>query len=379
MPRPKKSRPNRSDGRYEVKITIDRNYDGSLIRKSFYSDISKEDARRQAEEYKVNIKARELAGIPQMDDNVTFGDWAYVWLEKYKLGTVSEHSYDDTYKRPVESYLLPEFGQCKLTSITPVDVQSFLNRFALKYSDETLKKVKNCLKNIFETAIENDKCIKNPAKNISSITSKVEKVQKRTYKEEDAATILTFAETHKFGLYIKILLELGLRCSELCGLKWSDIDFDEKTIFVERAVTPVKNKPNVHKPKTKTSCRILPLSTKMVEALAAAMAEAEKQLIGNKNIRDEFIMQTVAGNLFTDSSFTKYRYKPFFKDLHKAYPDIECLTPHELRHTCGTLLYKRTKDLYAVSKYLGHSSVEITAKLYVHDSVDLLRTHLQIE
>ncbi len=379
MPRPKKEKPNRSDGRYEVKIDIGRDYNGNRIRKSFYSDISKEDAKRQANEYKINVKAKELAGIPQKDYDVTFEEWSYIWLEKYKLGTVSEQSYDDTYKRPVESYLLPVFGQYKLTSITPVDVQSFLNQFALKYSDETLKKVKNCLKNIFETAIENDKCIKNPAKHISSITSKVEKKEKRTYEEKDSFTILAFAEKHRFGLYVKILLELGLRCSELCGLKWGDIDFEEKTISIERAVTPVKNKPNVHKPKTKTSCRVLPVSTKMAEALAAAKDEAKKQLSDNQKINEQFILQTINHGLFTDSSFTKYRYKPFFKDLHKEHPEISYLTPHELRHTCGTLLYKRTKDLYAVSKYLGHSSVEITAKLYVHDSVDLLRTHLQIE
>lgn len=53
MPRPKKSQPNRADGRYEVKITIGKNFDGSPRRKSFYSSISKEDAKRQAEEYKI--------------------------------------------------------------------------------------------------------------------------------------------------------------------------------------------------------------------------------------------------------------------------------------------------------------------------------------
>ena len=53
MPRPKKQAPNRKDGLCEIKITIGKRLDGGLIRKSFYSHISKEDARKQAERYKI--------------------------------------------------------------------------------------------------------------------------------------------------------------------------------------------------------------------------------------------------------------------------------------------------------------------------------------
>lgn len=55
---------------------------------------------------------------------------------------------------------------------------------------------------------------------------------------------------------------------------------------------------------------------------------------------------------------------------------IPSLSPHELRHTCGTLLYARTKNIYAVSKFLGHANINITAKIYVHNDVDTLRESL---
>ena len=67
MARPKKEAPNRSDGRYEVKITIGHDMNRKPIRKSFYSDVSKEDARQQAEAYRINSKASELAGIGIID------------------------------------------------------------------------------------------------------------------------------------------------------------------------------------------------------------------------------------------------------------------------------------------------------------------------
>ena len=83
-------------------------------------------------------------------------------------------------------------------------------------------------------------------------------------------------------------------------------------------------------------------------------------------------------------NFTAKRYKTFFDRYVDSLPKSEGdkfprLTPHELRHTCGTLLYADSKNIYAVSKYLGHSDVSITAKLYVHNDIDILRESLRIE
>ena len=53
-------------------------------------------------------------------------------------------------------------------------------------------------------------------------------------------------------------------------------------------------------------------------------------------------------------------------------------TPHELRHTRGSLLYKATGDIYAVSRFLGHSSVKVTEQIYVHVDAEDIRKQLQI-
>ena len=71
-------------------------------------------------------------------------------------------------------------------------------------------------------------------------------------------------------------------------------------------------------------------------------------------------------------------FKIFWRDLQAQRPEIGEFTPHEMRHTCGTRLYEQTHDIYAVSKFLGHSSIEITARYYVHSNVETLRTSLNI-
>ena len=264
-------------------------------------------------------------------------------------------------------YLIPRFGEAYLQNIQPIDIQEFYNDMQVKYRSSTLQKVKSCLNAIYETAIDNELCYKNPAKNIKyKIVNESER--KETYSESETAMILAFSDTHKYGLYIRILLELGLRCSELLGLMWSDIDYENKSVSIQRACTKMNYRPFVDTPKSRTSRRVLPLSTDL-------LTQFEKRKDGG----DQDFIVNYKGKPLTPDSFSLNRYRTFFKDLQKDYPAIKKLSPHELRHTCGTLLYARTKDIFAVSKYLGHSDVNITTKLYVHENADILRDHLGIK
>ena len=210
---------------------------------------------------------------------------------------------------------------------------------------------------IFETAIDNDICRKNPCRNATA-KSKLKSKEKRTYTQPEMDEILSLCDQHKYGIYVRILLQLGLRCSELCGLKWEDIDFEKQTVSILRACTDDNGKVIIDLPKSDKSIRTLPVPENLITAL--------KKIPGEKK---GFIVVSAKGNNITPKSFSERRYRTFFKDMGIK----KRLNPHELRHTCGTLLYNKTHDIYAVSKFLGHSSVAITAKLYVHDSPEVLR------
>lgn len=117
MGRPRKELPNHASGMYEVKITIGHDFDGKLIRKSFYSSISKADARAKAEEYKINQAVYEKTGELPDPSAMTFETWARKWLDTYKKGVVKEHTYNFTYKSNVEKYLIPYFGKAHISKI----------------------------------------------------------------------------------------------------------------------------------------------------------------------------------------------------------------------------------------------------------------------
>lgn len=97
--------------RYEHKITLGKDIDGNLIRKSFYSTKSKRDAKRKAEEYAETYKLNLLLGEPEKTKTITFEKWAIRCLELYKMPYVKANTYRDTYLAPVKRHLIPHFGK----------------------------------------------------------------------------------------------------------------------------------------------------------------------------------------------------------------------------------------------------------------------------
>lgn len=196
MGRPKKEKPNHGN-LYEIKVTIGRTFDGKLIRKSFYSAVSKEDARAKAEQYKISSAVREITGEAPELKTMTFETWARKWLITYKKGTVKQHTYLYTYESNVEKCLIPYFQRVHLIDIRQIDVQQYFN--TVKAPDgsllakSTLDKQKLILKGIFDAAIDNDLCYKNPVKNIKyqHVARTAERI---TYTKEQAELVMEYAK-----------------------------------------------------------------------------------------------------------------------------------------------------------------------------------------
>lgn len=367
----KASAPKRADGRYEIKRTIPAEYSptGESYRKTFYSKTSKQDCINQYNAFLLDLGRFAVEGNQLSSEKTNFEKWANTWLTTYKKGKVKESTYTETYRRTVDNYLIPHFGNCELSEIKPIDVQAYLNRMAQKLSDSTLSKIRLCLNGMLEIAVDNNLISKNPAKNVKS-KSTLAPVEKHTYTQEQYDNIIAFARAHPNGHLIRLLLEVGLRCSEMCGLQFGDVDYDTHTLNLRRTCTTVHSRAFVSETfKNASSKRSLPISSDLCEQL---------QRVTHEHKATDFI-ESGCDVPHTPTYFSKYKYKSFFRNLSQTYADYPTLSPHELRHTCGTLLYARSHDIYAVSKYLGHANIDITVKTYVHDSADLLRDHLGIK
>ena len=351
MPRPKKS--NRADGRYQIIRVIGYEYNGTPIKKSFYGK-SKDEALRRYQDYLEDKERKEEA-----KKHTDFVSWVNEWLYTYKEPNVKPSTFGSTYDRPCRLQIIPFFEGKTIQEITNADIRRFANSIS-HLSQSRINMALLCLRGVFETAVDNDLIAKNPCKNITC-KSKQKKQSKRVYDKETVDVLC--ASNHKYALFVHVLLRMGLRCSELCGLRWKDIDIEKGTLSVTQALTVDNWRIFIDVPKSKNSIRKLPIPEDLLTRLRA-VKDDEKH---------EYFAATDKKQL-TPAHFNDIVLKPFYES--KGIPEGERLTAHELRHTCGTLLYEETKDIYHVSHFLGHSDIGITTKTYVHSEMQENKIHV---
>lgn len=362
MARPKKdlSKGKRKDGLYEYKGTIGRKMDGKLIRKSFYSAISLEDAKAQHKQYLIDQKAAEITGTVFTPTGVGFTDWAMIWLETYKKPNVDENTYRLTYLNSVEKHIIPYFKNADLRTIQPADIQKYYST-KQHLSKSMLDKINMCLVGIFDSAIENDKCYKNPAraKNVT-YTSEREKNVKHVYTEAQIADVCRICDLPE----ITAMLYTGMRRGEICGLMWSDIDFEAGTYTVNRSIADKKGGGVKTNPPKWKSYRTNPLE----KEFAALLHELAK------NKTSMYVFPNDEGGVQSPNTMSQ----KVARRMAKLPVTIPRLTPHELRHTYGTNLRRRGVDIYSIQKIMGHKDIKMTTELYVHNEVEELQKAISL-
>ena len=371
MGRPRKEKPNHATGMYEVKVTIGHNFDGTPIRKSFYSPVSKAAAKAKAEEYKINHAVAEQTGEFYNPNQITFTKAAQKWLESVKP-TLSDSAFNN-YEVAVRLHLTPFFKNALIINIKPIDVQNYFNGISKDTPLETMKKYKNCLNGIFKMAVDNDYCAKNPCENIK-LVSQCHTDEKQTYTAEQAELVSDYARTHKDGLAVILMLEYGIRKGEVLALNKADIDFAENIIHIRHSVADIKNK-NTGKvevllkpPKNKQSYRDIPITAEIAEML--------------KTVETDYIFANTKGGLYSPHNWTNRNYKRFMEDMQAHYKkqgvDIPILNPHELRHTRATIWVNSGKNLFAVAAILGHSDLKMLQQRYAHKDTQSIRNLLDL-
>lgn len=364
----------------EIKKKFGTNPDGSPRRRSFYGK-TKAQAEAVYEEALKELYIQEVEEYRDThgDSDITFKEWANKWLN-LKWGSVREISYAKSYEAPTEKKLIPKFGKRKLKDITKSELQMYINSQS-RYSFSELANIKLCLKQIFQSAADENLISKNPAANLKLPKNATDRVIiKRAYTYEQARIVIDFAKTHKYGIDILLMLKAGIRRSELLILpfRYTDeltggIDLDNDMIRVRQSIAESKYGIEISPCKSKRSMRNIPIDAELHDIITAIPGKIEYQ---NKEYARKYIVSTGYGNNYIPSNYGR-RYSVFMNDLQEYCKenslDIPALTPHELRHSFGSILYERGVDIVTISKLMGHANVQTTVGLYVHDNEELNR------
>ena len=304
----------------------------------------------------------------------TFSAWAAEWLKLVKP-TVKGNTFAASYKNPVEKHLIPHFGDKSLGAIRQADVQAYINIIAGKFAHDTVKKHKSCLFQLFDEAIDNDLCSKNPARRLKIPQTK-ERIEKSVYTDEQARIVFNFGYLHRFGAEIQFMLETGVSRSELLAIRWEDVDFEKRAVYIRHGAAIVPNDETgkhetvIGKPKNSYRKRFIPISSELC------------RILKDLTKRSEFIFCNVNGNISNPRTWQRRHFDVFMKDMHdyceKRGADIPILCPHQLRHTRLSLWVNGGKNPIAAAKAGGHANMNMLLKRYVHSSIDELREQLGI-
>lgn len=394
---------------------------------SYYFDLGKIDGKRKKIErggFRTKKEAESAlaqalteynnAGQCFTPSEITVSDYLDLWFEQYCKMNL-KYNTQCAYQQTIENHLKPSFGIYKLKALNSLSIQEFANDLKLKgFSRNHIKNIITTLSSALNYAIEPLNFIQlNPCTKIKypAHNNKENNTRCIISNEDFNKIIRRFPEKNNFYLPLIIGYYTGVRINECLALTWDDIDFDNRTISINKI--NVKRNFNVEvrktlklkgkkeeksawyfgSPKTHTSNRTIKFGTTLYNALKRARkAQLEHKMLygeyytniymkpeidekGEQIFRLLEIEQSVPcnlmkadmicrkenGQLITSDSF-KYCSRIIRNELNIPFKY------HALRHTHATILTENGANIKGIQERLGHSDVTITLNKYVHNT-----------
>lgn len=334
------------------------------------SDLWEKDARAEYEKDLKNperVKARELARTKT--DFVRFieTDWFPICIDNGERKPKTVSFYTDT-KKNIVAY----FSGHILQKITSTQIQKFLIylRTEKDFSPQNVHHHYRTLNMIFDFAMKQEVIQKNPMDKVDRPKLSKQKVDALSQEE---ATIF-FRSLNSCPLDFRCLLQLlittGLRRGECVGLKWRDIDESRSMVHIERNVTyTAKTGIIVNTPKTSASNRVLPIMDSTL-ALLKCLKQQRQSENPTAILEDSFVFPSES-DIFSprNPDAVTRRVKRFMRA--NGLPDM---SPHDLRHSCATLLLSSGADIKSVQEILGHTNASTTLNFYVRADLKQMQT-----
>ena len=340
---------------------------GKRISKWLPTGLPVKGNKKRAEDMLMAARAEFVAGEAAIDRDMPFSSYLVQWMEiaRSTLKPNTAAGYASMIQNPIAPY----FQQRGITlgGLQAVDIQMFYTSQLKRVSANTVIHYHAIIHRALKYAVKTDLIDVNPA-------DKVERPRKDRftasfYDGNEVNRLFQVARGTPLELPVMLAAFYGLRRSEVVGLKWDAIDFENKTIAIRHTVTVCAEKGRrievaADTTKTASSRRTLPLVPAFQTKLAALKEQQEKNriLCGRSYCTDYlgYVLVDAMGNRL------KLSY------ISTAFPALlkrNGLRPirfHDLRHSCASLLLKNGVPMKQIQEWLGHSDFSTTANIYAH-------------
>ena len=345
----------RKDGLYTARFVSKQN--GKTIQKYFNK---LQDCRQW---YADATFADEHGGINASGD-MSVEAWFDYWIENIKGDSIRPNTirnYKERFKHNIKEHI----GRMTLSEVKPMHCQNILNLMKNDYKSSTIYQTRMALYCMFSDAAENDIIPKNPVTKSVKYDIGKESKETRALTIDEQRKFLEVAKNTSNYNQFAFILQTGLRTGEMIGLKWSDIDFVNREINIQRTAEfrYSVGEWRVGEPKSKAGYRKVPLTEEAIKILMNQKEKLKKIKVVNLEFIDSVFLSR-KGEPTKNSAYDS----SLFKLCDKA--GIERFSMHVLRHTFATRCIEANMRPKTLQVILGHSNVGITMNLYVHVTED---------
>ncbi len=322
--------------------------------------------------------------------DMTVNAWFEYWIENIvgDLAPNTRRNYRERYKKNIQ----PVIGKMLLSDVKPMHCKTVLNSMDEDYAGSTIRQTYICMGTMLKSALMNDLIVRHPMNGVR-YTKPVRAVNdiKFLTVDEQNKFLETAKRSHNYYQYA-LMLETGLRTGEMIGLTWDAIDFEKRTLTVNKTLE-YRHKQGYWRagpPKTQHSYRTIPLTNFAYEILQKLRENAKtrkesdtlSQVLeymdrhtGEKSslvMKDLVFVNFRTGEPAKNSSYDTHLYKLCDEAGIKRF----CM--HALRHTYATRAIESGMQPKVLQKLLGHGSIKTTMDRYVHVTEDSMLNAIRL-
>lgn len=316
--------------------------------------------RRECQEW-LKKTARQIEdGLTFSSTRIILGDFLSGWLSSSKASK-RQRTWTQ-YQQVSRTYILPSLGKITVKNLRPQNIQELYDGMLSRgVGVFTVLKVHQVLHSALEYAVKTGVIGRNPAS--FTILPKEPADEMRILDESQISQMLVTAQGGRLEALLYLAVVTGMRQMEILGLKWTDLDWVNQTIKVERQlVRPEGGDVSFSPPKTKFGKRSVSLGPATITVLRS---QYERQYMQRKAAGENWQEN---GLIFTTSLGSPIHPRNLLRDFKNLLREagLPVIRFHDLRHTAASLMLNHGIPVIVVSRRLGHAKPSITLDVYGH-------------
>ena len=297
--------------------------------------------------------------------DILLADYFERWLPKME-DKVRPNTFR-AYKSNMENHIIPYFREKKirLQQLCPVNLEDYYE-YAKKQglSATTIKHHHQNISKALSDAIHDKLLMYNPAS--AARTPKTEKFKAQFLTPKQLEQLMILIKGTVIELPVQLCSIYGFRRSEVLGLKWEYIDFEQRTLTVAETLQQHIGGSYVDDTKNESSRRVLPLTQQAYDLLLKQKEQQKERekIMGSYYFKSDYVCTWADGKVIQPNYLTR----SFHKILQKS--DLPMVRLHDLRHSTASNLIEQNVSIVTVASWLGHSSPTTTLNFYAHSNIE---------